>query len=150
MREIKFRFYSKKHKQMYRAESLFCRAGDGIFDGALTDFKRYDSTMSENEEVAFNKDEDSLMQYTGLKDRNGKDIYEADILHVSWYNFGKKNLGIHKGFNEVVKWEISEDEGQYEDHSDGFSGFKNYSKKDYIFVEVIGNIFENPELLKTK
>ena len=81
-----------------------------------------------------------LMQYTGLKDKNGKEIYEEDILKSeSW---GK---GSRKPPNEyhVTEW------GKAEWVARGYNGEMivrpNLTiKKDF---EVIGNIYENPELL---
>ncbi len=68
-----------------------------------------------------------LMQFTGLLDKNGKEIYEGDILETSG--------GIHK-----VEW----------DSVGGFYPFVDVSCliEDGI-VEIIGNIYENPELLTT-
>jgi uncharacterized phage protein (TIGR01671 family) len=78
----------------------------------------------------------TLLEYTGLKDKNGKEIYESDIVRL--YAKGTEHL-----FDEdthVVEW-ISESEGGF---SIGWGLFNNTF--DY---EVIGNVFENPELLET-
>jgi len=70
------------------------------------------------------------LQYTGLTDKNGKEIYEGDIIHLK---FGELNA------NLVVKW-------------DKYMGLKyhNGGWTSLVHVdthgEVIGNIFENPEL----
>lgn len=78
-----------------------------------------------------------LMQYTGLKDKNGKEIYEGDIIQYEqqWWDIGMHNIGMHK---EVVSW-----------NSD--SSYAHFAAGDWSVepeeVEIIGNIYENPELL---
>lgn len=75
-----------------------------------------------------------LMQYIGLKDKNEKEIYEGDIVEIAdeyfkiYFNersagFQLDKLGMHQGGNEFISNVINE-------------------------LEVIGNIYENPELLK--
>jgi uncharacterized phage protein (TIGR01671 family) len=83
----------------------------------------------------FNDPDYILMQYTGLKDKNGKEIYEGDILkHVGSVCAG---TGICKvTFNTCAHFVMNEVKDGYEFYIDG---------KD---EEVIGNIYENPELLK--
>ena len=77
-----------------------------------------------------------IQQFTGLKDKNGKEIYEGDILRVRGYDNWLDNIGFY--YNFEVKYNLSES-----GESD-ISGFY-YIPKDR---EIIGNIFENPELLK--
>ena len=70
----------------------------------------------------------NIMQYTGLKDKNGKGIYEGDIVEHEYNG---------KSIRNIVKFEF----GAY------FAGdFYLYRKRNVI--EVIGNIYENHELLK--
>ena len=71
----------------------------------------------------------AIMQYTGLKDKNGKEIYEGDILH--YY------------FNTDVEWKTIV-EWQY--HIAGF--FMSDGDFHEEHREVIGNIYENPDLLE--
>ncbi len=86
-----------------------------------------------------------LMQFTGLKDKNGKDIWEGDILHETWWKLGDENLGLANGVKRVVTWEIKQDSDN-EYCNDGFVGFEGFPISH--FFEVIGNIYENPELVK--
>ena len=80
-------------------------------------------------------DEKTLRQYTGLKDKNGKEIYEGDIV--------ERTKDLIKG-----KIEYNRIEGRFVICVSKL--FRNYNlglEADMI-VEVIGNIYENPELLK--
>lgn len=80
------------------------------------------------------------MQYTGLKDKNDKEIYEGDIIKLTYAD--KKTV-----FECIIKY--VEDCAYYmledikdSDNLDTFCGFSNEQ------FEIIGNIYENPELLE--
>jgi len=74
---------------------------------------------------------ENLMQFTGLKDKNGKEIYEGDI-----YNIGDENI------KYLVEWNdcglIGKQLG-----SSSYAGLTYWIKQ----IEVIGNIYENPEII---
>ena len=121
MREIKFRAFHKKYNQMFDVDSL----GLGIVDGTIMRIDgggHYSLWLKEVD----------LMQYTGLKDKNGKEIYEGDIVRVIVDDRYPEGIG-------SVEWEASSCEFTF--------GFGTASEVHWSH-EVIGNIYENPELLK--
>jgi uncharacterized phage protein (TIGR01671 family) len=125
-REIKFRAWDKREKYMaYDVHDIYddnklhpCRS----FGEVLTEKMDY-----ETEELRF-----KVMQYTGLKDKNGTEIYEGDVVEV---------LGYYQRYFVV---EYLTNSFKLLDGKDGFIGEICY----WNGVEVIGNRFENPELLE--
>jgi hypothetical protein len=75
-----------------------------------------------------------IMQYTCLKDKNGKEIYEGDIVRVDNEDHGPEI--------RLVEWLVG---NVCEGESAGFTIISG----DVYEYEVIGNIYEHPELLKT-
>lgn len=75
-----------------------------------------------------------LMQYTGLKDKNGKEIYEGDIV-VGYFNCKK-----------IIGWIFYGSDATFFIQREGLYGIGLNNVEDW--AEIIGNIYENPELLK--
>ena len=122
MREIKFRaFFGKKMHFNIIKHHVEHNSMTGM-KGDVWDFSDW---------IKFAK----VMQYTGLKDKNGKEIYEGDILK------GDDILG------EVYFWETiaSFVWGGFdkEDNEDWYEKFDSYR----MYLEVIGNIYEHSHLL---
>ena len=120
-REIKFRAWDKCHNSMEYINDLYWFEENGIHD--------------------FNDDNYVFMQNTGLKDKNGKEIYDSDIVKVTW------------GSGKIVFYEVKYC------GSLGYHYLRDTKNKedddiiciyDYSQMDVIGNVFNNPELLKNK
>ena len=95
---------------------------------------------------------ETVGQFTGLYDKNGKEIYDGDIIYSEFPDGSKTNCLI--GWNEEKSCFGLMDEYNYRSKLEGydfprfdnaiFCNFLKHSKK----FEVIGNIYDNPELLK--
>lgn len=115
MREIKFRAWFPEENAMKQQEDVVL--SDGVF-----------GVWNEKEEIVEGRH--FLMQYTGLKDKNGREIYEGDVI---------KNVSKYSAFFEttdVVKF-----------RGGAFTTLGFMSGND---VEVVGNVYENPELLNSE
>jgi uncharacterized phage protein (TIGR01671 family) len=122
MREIKFRAWQKHHKQMVKVTRI--------------DFNRNLITADYGEKTVprfntFEQDNFILMQYTGLKDKNGREIYEGDIV--------KSDNG--EAIDKIV----------YKQGAFYVESIKRNLLDELLSdveTEVIGNIYANPELLE--
>lgn len=127
MREIKFRAWDKSNEEMINFDEI-----EGInFEGEFL----YIGT-SKNLECMLGFEFAELMQYTGLKDKHGKEIYEGDIIRYE-----------HSAVGSIVrvvqyKYGMYGVEGNVKGTQIPFANILNSTR------EIIGNIYENPELLE--
>jgi len=100
--------------------------------------------VGEFEAKSLNNPEYSITQFTGLKDKNGKEIFEGDILAQEYY-IDEEFIG---GETYIHKSKVCFHNGYfYNDEDNKFSLILAAEKGQNGHVEVIGNIFENPNLL---
>ena len=103
--------------------------------------------------VFLNCREVTLMQYTGLKDKNGKEIYEGDILaDAGRTGYDLKNFIGYEVFyhdNDHCEFHIGFQMNRHHFFGAfcGTEDFRNFKPITVSKMEVIGNIYENPELL---
>lgn len=129
MREIKFRAWDGNKMQYSELPPSF----------AFWKYVSYDSDCLK-----------TLMQYTGLKDKNGVEIYEGDIMQLkSRYPHDFQEKHPHKKYNRIsngVKYSLEYGAFLLDDtfeREPAFCGFDENKQ-----WEVIGNIYENPELIE--
>lgn len=145
-REIKFRAYNKPANGL--KPGMFYDIGMGTEEqplGINECIKRYTES-----------DEWFLMQYTGLTDKNGTEIYEGDIVAICEDSFNEETEKDERVIiskhciiwsTEGGYWEIDKLDSEY--MGLGYNLLTLYDE-DARYIEVIGNIFSNPELLEEK
>ena len=89
-------------------------------------------------------DPPTVGQYTGLTDKNGKRIFEGDIVAQNWYDYDEPR---DDSFGKVVFCEYDCSFSVMDVNKDGFMPLGRCGSYHWE-VEVIGNIHDNPELLK--
>lgn len=120
MREIKFRMVTQTTGKLLGYVDIYglLRNGSDVlpdFEEAILDGVKFE-------------------QYTGLKDKNGREIYDGDIVEYVTFYYGNE-----KRHRKVIEWEEWDSDDFGEPHN---LGYFNLSEG----VEVIGNIHENKEL----
>ena len=134
MREIKFRLWNPQEKKMfYDVQDCFHdNYGDGVFGE-----HGFNEILEDEKEGRC-----VLMQYTVLKDKDGKEIYEGDIVQVN-----------HPHKNRKYRGQVIWNEYRWTGKDFFFSHFdvpQDLFCEGTEYIEVIGNIYENPELLEKK
>jgi uncharacterized phage protein (TIGR01671 family) len=146
MREIKFRVWVKEESKMIYLDDKENDVEINFLSNITSNHKTYwevntkvsDHLHAHMTQYFDSRDNDNvLMQYTGLKDENGKEIYEGDIV-----------------FRDILR----EDEIYVVEYNPSDAGYNPFCvagefDDEYILTKhsrVIGNIYENPELLESK
>jgi len=142
MREIKFRAWNKAEKRISPVSSLYSLV--------LGLFKRAD-LFNGTKDLGHDLEEVVLMQYTGLKDKNGKEIYEGDIIRILHTNWSSQEFGTEEQQKMTLEeYKVSISKIDQVIFKDAEFTLKNYSiwEGKHGEKEVIGNIYEDKELIK--
>lgn len=136
MREIKFRGKAKHNNNWYFGYLNYSQSRKEYY--ILEDFASFPAPIFEN----------TIGECTGLIDKNGNEIYEGDILKYTFDNPGSvvaTENGLKVRIDKVFwsEWRSSFALGSKGCNNDLFTYVRNGNR-----VEVIGNIYDNPELLK--
>lgn len=155
MREIKFRAWDSEAEcfvysdQQY--DDYFFEFVNGVLVGFSVDV--VPATSSEPPDLE-SRELKPVMQYTGLSDRNGKEIYEGDVVRCA-IKGGNTYIGPIKYFQDFGIFGVamckpfkylSADANRPLGSSGSSTTYKAYNWHSYKSIEVIGNIYENPEL----
>ena len=124
MRELKFRAWDKSVEHLYEVQTLI--DGGGVIGRYVLN--------GEMNYIQLCADEVIIEQYTGLKDKNGKEIYEGDIVLNTYYDDNEMYMVLWVNDSVAFGMESLDDMELY--------------KLPLESLEVIGNIHENPELIE--
>jgi len=121
-REIKFRLFDKKENKVVYSRDVIMNIHGDIFE---YNYEKQNYIESYNYEV---------MQYVGVKDKNGKPIFEGDVVKINGY-------GVEDLITDIY----------WEDSLGGFYSRNLYESDTFEHsgqcIEIIGNIYENKELI---
>ena len=142
MKEIKFRAWDKKNKKMVQVASyeFIPFSGETVIQWGKEQYRESCCKSADDYPERL-----ELMQYTGLKDKNGKEICEGDIVRGSKDKVNQV-IGFEMG-SFFIKWKFKA-EGKLLGKI--LKSEMKYSElwRWYDKVEVIGNIYENKELIE--
>ena len=140
MKELKFRVWHTKLCHYLKDNEFYIEPDGSVYSA----FESYDDKIINTNYIEnFSRDDFDegyiiVEQYTGLKDKNGKEIYEGDIVEYTTCYYGKE-----KRHRKIVEWKEWDSDDFGEPHNIGFSDLSEC-------MEVIGNVHENPDLLENK
>lgn len=158
-REIKFRAWDKKDRVirevygvMFKRISNKGNRGEDMVEMHCSDYEGSRAIILSHFERPASEVE--LMQFTGLLDKNGKEVYEGDILRIPAKDeYEKTTYNSFEVFwhdNDATPTDCGLVLGRLKPHGNSAGGYSGYKliPRDVSKMEVIGNIYENPELVK--
>lgn len=128
---LQYKLWDKKNKQWYDEDDVLLER-----DGTLTEY-HYD--CFENLDVIDRTNDFIIVPYTGMKDKRGKKIYKGDICKIVTYD--------GKPFGTVALVTFSNGSFKLLIDTEELLLSISIDDEDIVSIEVIGNVFENPELI---
>lgn len=155
MRTIKFRAWDKESKMFKVQKMLMGAHGGDCFqvDGINFNNMARPEVKTMNickEDCKYESSHCSLMQFTGLLDSKGKEIYDGDVLkYLPHYPADFQERNPHKKYGRILGPVVWVDGWIYADlkKDNGIEDILLYKECSEEF-EIIGNVYENPELIK--
>ncbi len=144
----RFKFRGKRldNGQWYSGSYLYLHnAPQYKWNGDKTQTKEDVHYIIDDKDINYAVDPETVGQYTGLKDKNGKLIYEGDIIKEKWYSRDDEK---YRECLYSVEYDKEKMAYCFVEVENGFKNFfvdMEYIQDDY---EIIGNVYENPELLE--
>ncbi len=134
----RFRAWHKEEKRILHIHTMTWGCQDDL-DFVYACFHPYDCKHYDPLDLI-------LMQWTGLQDKNGKDIYEGDIIEVCTHFEDRRNQRLYYVYRDIINgiWSLRITN---EPHKDMLSYYKFCQPVTEGSI-IVGNIYENPELLK--
>lgn len=144
MIELKFRAWDKEERRMYSCLDIF-HTQEGIWyedneKGCLEIVKILDSYGNRKKLIE--------MQYIGLKDKNEKEIYEGDIVEWKTQEFSGKNYDVIRAIEYIGEVRYIAPHYEIFPGTNFYCEYEDYALFDWNELEIIGNIYENPEFLE--
>lgn len=148
MREIKFKAFHKLSKRMF---NVYCFTNTEVIENSTDGIFTSDTLPALRQDC-------ELLQYTGLKDCEGKEIYEGDIVVIpEQYIFYDENKLNYVGVVESIfsSWQyvlhcVNKDKRGISTGINEQLNNQGFNENETTCYKVIGNIYQNPELLECK
>ncbi len=152
-REIEFRGQDKNGNWHYGYYTKDVYRGSKKVIDCIVEYSEY--TLNGKKEIdikIFDVIPETIGQYIGMKDKNGKKIYEGDKVRCTHYNFGSWGEELEHSYiyikDRIVKFDLSSLRYVFKDPEGGTMSvwnIDNIMQNNKNTIEVIGNITDNPE-----
>ena len=143
---LKFRAWVIELQKMYDVQAINYRCDRFYFDSHDDDIQDCAEDISRSFSVGFKDCE--LMQSTGLRDKNGVEIFEGDVLKVCDDDGAHNELVFRDG--QALVMNITYQDGDISTVKWALDCYYGFDDDENEYPIVIGNIYENPELIEAK